>query len=777
MDPKAISHYRIVSKLGSGGMGEVYLAEDVRLGRHVALKLLPASYQYDPERRTRFVAEARAASALRSPNIAAIYDIGEHEGAMFIVMEYVAGDVLSGQIARGPLAADRIVDISVQVADALSEAHAQGIVHRDIKSSNLIVSDRGMVKMLDFGLAKIVPTTGKKDSGELTVALAGQTAPGMVMGTVSYMSPEQALGRHIDHRSDLFSLGVVMYEMITSRLPFQGASETEIIDRILHEEPEALSRFNYDLPEELERITRKCLEKDRERRYQSALELSTDLRNLKRDTDSGSKASYATGSRTPSGSRAARSRSRAVDSIAILPLVNDSENSELEYLSDGITESIIASLSQLPKLRVMARSTVFRYKRSGELQLGAHAPDPLKIGRELGVKAVLTGRVTLRGDALVVRTELVDTDDGALISSEQYNSKLSDILTVGEQISTQISEKLRLKLSGAQKRKLTRRYTQNTEAYQLYLKGRFYWNKRTEEALKKGIGFFEQAIESDPKYALAYSGIADCYNILASYNAMRPSEAFRRAKTAAARALELDNKLAEAHTSMAFVTLAYDWDLRLAEKGFKRAIEISPGYANAHHWYALLLAALERFDEALNEIKKALELDQLSLVMNTNVGWILSLARRCDEAVEQLRKTIDLDSGFQLAHRRLGHVYEQMGKADLALAEFQKSMMVSGLDPELLAARGYYCAFTGDEAGAATAIRELEELSRNRYVAAFFFAKVYIGLGDRDRAFEWLDKAYDERYGLMAYLKVEPTFDALRSDPRFEQLVKRVGLT
>jgi serine/threonine protein kinase/Tfp pilus assembly protein PilF len=773
MIPESISHYRITRKLGAGGMGEVYLAEDTRLGREVALKILPASYQYDPDRRGRFLAEARAASALRSPNIAAIYDIGEHQGAMFIVMEYVDGDSLLHRINTGPIPADQIVDIAMQVAEALIDAHQMGIVHRDIKSTNLMVTSRGLVKMLDFGLAKVVTPSPSQDSDQLTVAIGAQTAPGMVLGTISNMSPEQALGRDIDHRSDIFSLGIVLYEMMTGRLPFEGASETEIIDKIIHEEPAAVSRFNYEVPDELERIMRKCIQKERDRRYQSALELATDLRNLKRDTDS----EIRRRTRSSGKSRVGKSR-KAIESLAILPLINDSDNPDLEYLSDGITESIINSLSQLPKLRVMARSTVFRYKHqsTSPLEGAGEPPDPVRVGTELGVQAVMTGRVGLRNDQLVIRTELVDTADGALIWGEHYSRTLSAIFALEEEISHEISSKLRVKLTGAQKKKLVRRYTENTEAYQLYLKGRFYWNKRTEDGLCKAVDFFQQAISSDPSYALAYSGLADCYNILASYSAMRPSEAFRNAKAAASRALELDPKLAEAYTSMAFVTMGYDWDWVTAENNFKRAIEICSGHANAHHWYALLLAALGRLEEAFAEIEKARQLDPLSLPINTNVGWILALSRRYEEAVEQLQKTIDLDSSFGLAHRRLGQVYEHMGRPQDTIVEFQKSLHLSGQDSELLAARGHFLGITGDRAQAESVLRELEELSARQYVPAFFFAKVYIGLGDLDHAFKFLDRAYDERYGLLGYMNVEPIFDPLRQDPRFAELARRVGL-
>jgi len=752
--------------LGAGGMGEVYLAEDTRLGRQVALKFLPASYQYDSERRTRFLTEARAASALRSPNIAAIYDIGEHDGAMFIAMEYVEGEVLSQRIDRHTLPTSDVIDLAIQIADALDEAHTLGIIHRDVKSSNLIVTERGLVKMLDFGLAKMIRAGSSIDSTDPTVAIGGQTAVGVVLGTVSYMSPEQALGRDLDQRSDIFSHGVVIYEMLTGKLPFEGASATEIIDCIIHKEPIAIARFNYDVPPELERIVRKCMEKDRERRYHSAREVSIDLRNLRRDSDT-SAVTNAAALRRSQATRRGRSR-KAIDSLAILPLINAGEDPDTEYLSDGITESIINNLSQLPKLRVMARSTVFRYK--------GKEVDAQRVGLELGVSAALTGRVLQRGDLLIIKAELVDTEDGSHLWGEQYNRKLSDIFTIEEEISREISDKLRLKLSGAEKKQLTKRYTENTEAYQLYLKGRFYWNKRTPDALKKGIEYFQQAIESDPGYALAYAGLADSYNILVSYSALAPHYAFPKAKAAATRALEIDGKLAEAHTSLAFVKFGYDWDWTEAERGFKQAIKLNPGYAFAHNFYAVLLSALGRFDEAFVHIKNAHELDPLSLPINTNLGWLLYLARRYDEAIEQYLRTIDLDEGFPLAHRRLAQTYEENQRYSEADAEFQKAAALSGEDIELLSARGHFYAVVGETNKARGVLTQLEDFAKSRYVPAYLVARVHLGLGNIDRVFELLETARDERYGYLAYLNVEPMFDGIRTDARFEELVRRVGL-
>jgi serine/threonine-protein kinase len=766
MIKETLSHYRILSKLGEGGMGEVYLAEDPRLGRQVAIKLLPASYQYDPDRRARFLKEARAASALRSPNIAAIYDIGEHDGAMFIVMEYVEGDVLSRRIERSSLSTREIMHIAIQVADALDEAHSLGIIHRDVKSSNLIISQRGMVKMLDFGLAKVIEPGASADSSDLTVSLGQQTAYGTVMGTVAYMSPEQALGQRLDHRTDIFSLGVVIYEMVTGRLPFGGSSANEIIDNIVHNEPVAIARFNYSTPPELERIVRKSMEKEPTRRYQYARELSTDLRNLVRDSDSGGGTNQDTAKQTRPARRG-RSR-KAIDSLAVLPLINATGDPDAEYLSDGITESIINSLSQLPRLRVMARSTVFRYKDRDV--------DAKQVGDELGVRAVLTGRVLQRGEQLIIKTELVDAFDGSLLWGEQYNRRLEDIFTVEEEMSGEISEQLRLKLSGAQKQKLTKRYTENTDAYQYYLKGRFYWNKRTEEAMKRGIEYFQQAIESDPTYALAYAGLADSYNLLASYSMLASSDAFPRAKAAATRALELDESLAEAHTSMSFAKFGYDWDWAAAEQGFKRALELNPVYPMAHQWYSVMLVALGRFEECFKFVNRAQELDPLSLPINTLVGWLYHLQRDYDSAIAQYKSTIELDAGFALAHRRLGQTYEQKGMYNEALDSFQRAEELAGEDVELLSARGHLYGVLGEREKAEAALEKLQLTSKRRYVPAYLVARAYAGMGETDLVFEWLEKSYVERYGYLAYLNVEPLFDGVRSDPRFALLVHRVGL-
>jgi serine/threonine-protein kinase len=755
-------------------MGEVYLAEDIRLGREVALKFLPASYQYDPDRRTKFLAEARATSALRSPHIAAIYDIGEHEEVIFIVMEYVEGETLSAKLQRGPLALREGIEIAAQIADALSEAHDIGIIHCDIKSSNLIINDRGFVKILDFGIARVADVS--PDSGDdRTKKLGQQTAYGAVLGTVAYMSPEQAIGRGIDHRSDIFSLGVVMYEMLTARLPFEGETAVEVIDKIIHGEPVAVARLNYSVPPELERIVRKCLEKDRDRRYQSTRELLTDLNNLRRDTDSGPRTSHGLNRHTQVVRRP-RSR-KAIDSLAILPLINLSGDQDTEYLSDGITESLINNLSKSPRLRVMARSTVFRYKgRATQGLENVDGPDPIQIGLDLGVRAVFIGRAFQREDSLIIKAELVDASDGSHLWGGQFSRTMTDVFAIEEEISQEITENLRLKLTGAQKRQLAQRYTENTEAYQLYLKGRYHWNKRTQEGITKGIDFFENAIALDPNYALAYAGLADCYNLLASYSTMSPRTAFLRAKATVMRALKLDPNLAEANASLAHIRFWYEWDWHGTERDFKKALELNPGYWTAHLWYALYLISMGRVDEAVAEVKRAQELDPLSLVINLNVSRVLYFARRYDQAAEQCLKTIELYPNFFLGHRRLGQIYERKQMYAEALAEFDTALALAANNSETISMKGYTLAAAGQIEEAERVFEELKELSKQIYVSPYSLSRVLFGLGRYDEAFEYLEKTYQERHGILVYLKVEPLFDGLRPDPRFISMLQRLNL-
>ena len=841
-----VSHYKILKQLGAGGMGEVYLAEDTRLFRQVALKFLPASYQYDPERRARFLKEAQAASALRTPFAAAIHDIGEYEGLSFIVMEYVDGELLSRKIRHGMIPEQEVIHIAMQLAEALDEAHQLGIIHRDIKSNNVIITRRRLVKLLDFGLAQIANPGASEKNRHLTttlepgerknpflseppdssVASEGDTGPtvalidampepasaltessptvllrddqssahrpwqeattgipreagsidgsissspattiGRVMGTVPYMSPEQALGRPLDPRTDIFSLGVVLYEMLTGRLPFSGQSEVEMIEMIVSREPASIGRWRPDISEALIRVTEKCLAKNRDQRFATASDLAQELRALEKPTNNlPSKVSEG----KPSPSVKKSGPRRPVDSIAVLPFENSSGREEAEYLSDGITESIINLLSQATKLKVMARSTVFRYMGWGG--------EATTVGAELGVRAVLTGRVLQRGDTLTIKTELVDTNDGSQLWGEQFNRKIFDIFAVEEEISREIADRLKVKLSGEQKRRLVKRHTENTLAYQEYLKGRYLWNKRTREGLVQSISHFNRAIDIDPNYALAYAGLADTYNIIASYSSSPPAEAFPKARSAATRALALDPALAEAHTALAFVRFGFDWDWKEAEREYRLALTLNDGYAPAHLWHALMLVAMGRHQEARSEMQQALELDPLSLAINTNWGWLLYLGRDFDAAIEHLVKTLEMEPNFVLAHRRLAQAYTQNGLYPEAEREYEKARALAGEDTETLASYGYFCAVAGRPEQASRALEDLSAISCHRYVPAYFFAKIYTGLGNVDRAFKFFEMALEERYGFLTYMKVEPEMDSLRRDPRFAELSTRIGL-
>jgi TolB-like protein/tRNA A-37 threonylcarbamoyl transferase component Bud32/lipoprotein NlpI len=756
MNLETICHYRILKQLGVGGMGEVYLAQDTKLDRTVALKLLPAEVASDRKRLQRFLQEAKAASALSHPNICIIHEVGEAEdGRLFMAMEHIQGETLNARIGGCPLEVGELVDISLQVADALDEAHSKGIIHRDIKTSNIMITPRKQAKVLDFGLAKVA----RREEQVLALDLPTQakTAPGTLLGTVEYMSPEQALGREVDSRTDLFSLGVVLYEMATGRRPFSGSTAGETLNRIIHSQPEAIARFNYSLPAELERVIRKCLEKEPDRRYQSARELLIDLKNLQRDL----------------GSRAApplgvQPSSKTIDSLAVLPFINASADPNTEYLSDGITESIINSLSQLPKLRVMARSMVSRYK--------GQEVDARAVGSDLGVRAVLTGRVFQLGKSLVIRTELVDVADGSQLWGEQYNPKLTDLLTVQQEIAEQISEKLRLRLTSEEKKRLTKRYTENTEAYQAYVKGRYFQNKWAAEGYQKAIEYFQRAIELDPAYALAYVGLADCYISLGFFGMLPLRDIMPQAKAAAVKALELDNTLAEVHASVALVKMFYDFDWVGAGKEFQHALELNPNYVGAPLWYSLYLLALGQFDDAIANAKRAQELDPLSLPVNSIVGWELYLARRYDQAIEQLRKTIELDANFPWAHRTLGWAYVQKAMDEEAIEAFQQAKTLSGDHPMDVAYLATAYALSGRKGEAQQLLDEVKQQAEQGYVPAILFAFICVGLDERDQAFEWLEKACEEQVGRLVFLNVEPIWDSLRMDPRFDELVRRVGL-
>ncbi|PYS47781.1 MAG: hypothetical protein DMF68_15135, partial [Acidobacteria bacterium] len=790
-------------------MGEVYLAEDTELARTVALKILPAEFTTDQKRLQRFFQEARAASSLNHPNILTIYEIGQADSSRFIVTEFIDGETLRHRISRSTVPITEALDVAIQVASALSAAHAAGIVHRDIKPENIMVRRDGIVKVLDFGLAKLTEpqqTANAIDTSAPTKVLI-KTEPGLVMGTAQYMSPEQARGLAVDERTDIWSLGVVLYEIVSGIAPFKGQTASDTIASILKTEHLPLSSPVAEVPAEMERIVSKALEKEAGDRYQTSKDLLVDLRHLKKRIDFEAELGRShppestshnqqvaldtrevEPARTTSSVEYVVSRIRQhkrifalatlavllavglsywfftrsatnaapIESIAVMPFINESGNADNEYLSDGMTESLIGSLSQLPRLSVKARTSVFRYK--------GKAVDPHTVGLELSVQAVLLGRITERSEMLTLSLELVDARTENVIWSEQYNRRQSDLVSLQSEIARDVSNKLRVKLSGADEQKLAKNYTANGEAYQLYLKGQYEWNKHTQADLQRGIEYFNQAIEVDPNYALAYSGLADSYGVLGN-NYLPPNEAFPKAKAYAAKALAIDDTLAEAHTSMCAVRLFYDWNWAEAEKELKRAQTLNPNETSAHDLYSAYFEVMGQPDEAQAEGKRAQELDPLSPMMNTDIGIDSYYWRRYDEAIAQLEKTIHLEQRYVLAWVYLGQAYEQKKMYAQAIETFQKGMTQAERHPQLLASLGHAYALSGERDKALKALDELREMSKQRYISPYSFAVVYAGLGDKEQAFGWLDKAYQDRSFFLIWLKVEPQFDSLREDP------------
>ncbi len=789
---RTLGHYRILEKIGAGGMGEVYRAHDERLNRDVALKVLPAGTLSDEPSRKRFRNEALTLSQLNHPNIAVVFDFDTQEGVDFLAMELVAGLTLAEKLKVGALPETEVRALGTQVLEALEEAHERSVVHRDLKPGNIVVTPKGRVKVLDFGLAKLLrPVTHE----EATAESLGQTQAGTVRGTVPYMSPEQLRGEAVDARTDLYAAGAVLYEMATGRRTFSETQAPRLIDSILHQPPRSPREVNGRISAGLESVILKALEKDAARRYQSAKELLDDLERL-----STGQAVSAPGQPRLQKRRMAilalgvvallaatiallvglnvgglRERLRGgamssrINSLAVLPFENAGNDPNSEYLSDGITESLIDNLSQIPNLKVIARTSVFRYK--------GRQTDPRVVGRELGVRAVVTGRVAQRGQRLTINVELVDARDDRHIWGEQYSRNLSDVLDLQESISRELSDKLRLRLSGQDEKRLGKRYTDNTEAYELYLKGHYFWRKFTSAGIRKGIEYFQQAIEKDPNYALAYAGLADCYGLgSVGGGGISPAEGMPKAKAAATKALEIDDDLAEAHLSLALVRTYYDWDWSGAEREFRRSIALNPNYAEAHHFYSHYFMALGRIEDSYVESKRALELDPLSPDLTWHLGWHYFFARRYDQAIEQTKKTFELDPSSGPAHIVLGYAYEQKGMFALAITEFKK---VSGLSPGTpfgLSDLAHVHAVSGQRAEAVRILAELREMSKHRYVPSNYFAIVYTGLGEKDQAFEWLQKTFDEHSFWLGTLKVDPRLDVLRSDPRFQDLLRRMDL-
>ncbi len=745
---QTISHYRIQAKLGEGGMGIVYKAEDTKLKRTVALKFLPPTLTSDPEAKERFIHEAQAASALDHKNVCTIYEIDEtKDGQLFIVMACYEGQTLKerlhvGAMHASPLSITEAIDIAIQVAQGLQKAHEKGIVHRDIKPANIMITSDGEVKILDFGLAKL------KGQAHLT-------KEGTTVGTVAYMSPEQTRGEEVDHRTDLWSLGVVLYEMITGQLPFKGQYEQAVVYSILNEEPAPVTDIRPEVPGAIGSIIERCLEKDSPNRYGSVEELAMDIRQIE-------------SVRHPTSTGSDTKKSKELPSIAVLPFRDMSPARDQEYFCEGIAEELINGLAQIAGLRVTARTSASQFKDKGL--------DIRRVGKKLGVSSVLEGSVRKAGTRLRITAQLINVADGYHLWSEKYDRELEDIFAIQDEISLAIVEKLKGKLLCEDRSKLEKRFTADEEAYNLYLRGRYIFNRRHQRGMSKAIEFFQQAIEKDPLYAPPYVGIADCYGQFAHWGWLDPRVAYPKAKEAVARAIEIDENLAEAHVSLGWIREYYDWDLVAAEAEFRKALEINPNNFVAHYWYAILLAALGRMEEAVEEVRQALALDPVNPLTNWHFGVVLFFGRRYDESIGQFRKILDMDAGFSLAQFLLGSVLGCWGRWDEAIAAFEKYIALIGEIPLSIGYLGWALAGAGRKEEALALLGRLEDMERERFVPSFYRATIHMGLEDRDRAFQYLDKAMEERNGWMVYMKTLPLFDSLRSDPRFTALVKKVGL-
>ena len=744
--------YEIVEPLGSGGMGEVYRARDTRLDRDVAVKVLPECLACDDSLLTRFDREAKLLATLTHPNILTVYDVGTDQGVSYVVMELLEGESLQQTIKTSPLEWQKALSIATSIAQGLCAAHSKGIVHRDLKPENIFITTNSVVKILDFGLARVEVETEEQNASRL-VTVAQDTSPGTLLGTIPYMSPEQVRGQTLDHRSDIFSFGCVLYEMLAGARPFASASAVDTIAAILKDPVPDLSKFAQEIPQQLNEVILRCLEKDPNNRFQSAQNLLDALQQISPDTSPRRVA------------RRGRSKS-TIDSIAILPFLDANPDPESEYLVDGITDNIIHTLSEFPKLRVMARSTVFRYK--------GQSVDAVELGRTLNVRAVFTGRLTHRGKQLQMQTELVDVSTGARLWGEDYTSTMENLHNLEQEIARRILEKLRLRTR--KRATKVQKPTENTDAYQLYLKGRYFWNKRTLEGFRRSIECFDEALHLDPNFALAHAGLADAYSFMGGYGYFPSREAYTKSKQEAIRALELDPTLAEANTSLATVQYRYDWNWSDAEKSFQKALQLNPGYITAHHWYGVFQVLTGKFPEGLQKVEKAATIDPLSVVIQWTLGYIYYYARDSENALKACWRALELEPAFARVYIDIGLIYIQQSKNLEGIYEIQRGISLLDQSPSLLATLAYAYGVSGQKEEAQKILTDLQEEAKRQYVSPYSFALVYIGLGEKDRAFEELEKAFERREDALVSLKVNPRFDSLRNDPRFESLLHRIGL-
>ena len=789
-------HYRVVEKIGEGGQGTVYKVIDTTLDRPAVIKVLPPDLTDSASNLVRFEREAKLASSLDHPNICTIFGLHKAGDIQFIAMQYVEGRNVRQLVDGRPLDLRQALSIAIQVTDALAAAHARGIVHRDIKARNVMVTRSGTVKVLDFGLAKLIETPHSVSSDPQL------TEVGVPYGTSTYAAPEQAQGLKADHRADIFSIGVLLYEMLAGTWPFRGKTALDVRYAVVYHKPKLIVEARGEDSQALRRIQEildRALAKVPEDRYQRIEDMQSDLQAVLREVDVDSSVGNTLTDRpvTTTSTRpvsfwttprriaaatllvlalsliafkiyrpAADANSTTINSLAVLPFANNDPNSE--YLSDGITESLIESLSRVPNLKVKSSSTVFHYK-------GREA-DPKKIGRELGVHALLSGSVTQVGDNLEVSVELIDVRDDSHMWGERYGRKVSEVVALPQQISRDVSQRLRSRVDGVDHSQLTRNYSPDSEAYRLYLQGRYNWNKRTVEGLQNGIDFFGQAIMRDRDYGLAYAGLADCYLLLNVYNVTSADDSFPKAEAASKKALSINESLAEAHTSLGFVTYRYRLQWDEAEQHFKKAIALNPNYATGHQWYASYLAAAGRLNEAVVEAKTAHELEPFSLTIYSDYVRSLYYAGRLDEARKELLKLREMDQSFMRAHYELGLILEEEGKLEEAIAELSTALKSAPENITALTALGHAQALAGKTSDAEKVIKRLQQLSKQQYVSSFHIAAVYAGLDERKIALDWLEKSRQERFNWLPFLKVDPVWKNLRSEARFVELAKSLGL-